>query len=68
MTPRFTLETADLLAYTAIIIMISLLLERLLLIHYSEPQCRYFMVHGMSGRRAGPEYMSIIVAAPVCKP
>ncbi|MDW7657823.1 MAG: ABC transporter permease subunit [Bacillota bacterium] len=51
---KIYLETADLLAYTAIIIMISLLLERLLLITFRAAG-RYFKVHGMSGRRAGSD-------------
>jgi NitT/TauT family transport system permease protein len=51
---KIYLETADLLAYTAIIIMISLLLERLLMVTFRAAG-RYFKVHGMSGRRAGPD-------------
>lgn len=51
---KIYLETADLLGYTAIIIAISLLLEHLLMFTFHSAG-RYFKVHGMSGRKAGPD-------------
>ncbi|NLM77440.1 MAG: ABC transporter permease subunit [Ruminococcaceae bacterium] len=48
---KIYLETADLLAYTGVVIVISLTLERLLVLIFRSAG-RYFQLHGLTGRKA----------------